>query len=102
MKKLYLIVLVLVGVNIALYDVDTANAKKQEPQEFIEIEEIEVLSEGEPTCHSGGRGASSCSIEAGIQLEAGMSGGCSVTCNAGFYACCDFHCTCLETDPQTK
>lgn len=94
MKKLYFIVLVLIGVNAAMFCVEDSNAKTSVPQT---IEEIEVLAEGEPTCHSGGIGSTACSIEAGVELEGGLSGGCSVTCGGGFFACCDFHCTCIES-----
>ena len=37
-------------------------------------------------CDSGGEGANQCSTEGGI---ATVSTGCSVTCNVGYYACCD-------------
>lgn len=53
---------------------------------------------GEPNCTSGGTGSSSCSI---TELF-GMS--CSVTCDDGYYACCDSKtttCKCVKkVDPQ--
>lgn len=45
------------------------------------------------TCHSGGAGASQCSVEEGLPITQV----CSVTCNAGYYACCNtstFKCKC--------
>jgi len=37
-------------------------------------------------CDSGGEGSNQCSVDGGI---ASVSTGCSVTCNMGYYACCD-------------
>ena len=48
---------------------------------------------GAPNCTSGGAGASECSIEETI------GGKCSVTCQAGYYACCDSRtvkCNCVK------
>lgn len=39
------------------------------------------------TCHSGGPGATSCSVKAS-SISVGTAE-CSVSCSAGFYACCD-------------
>lgn len=66
----------------------------------IDLETIEVLTQGEearPTCHSGGVYATSCSIDAGVDLgEAGFAGGCSVSCESGkAYACCHKECKCI-------
>lgn len=46
-------------------------------------------------CHSGGIYSTQCSIEAGVQCELGISGGCSVTCGEGAYACCHIRCECI-------
>lgn len=40
-------------------------------------------------CANGGQGSTSCSIAP----EGG--GGCSVSCGAGYYACCNFNCYCV-------
>lgn len=49
--------------------------------------------EGEALCHAGGEGSVSCSIECVV-------GGCGVTCQSGYYACCKCvwtpSCTCVE------
>jgi hypothetical protein len=46
-------------------------------------------------CYSGGPGSSSC----GIGSDPGPQ--CSVSCNAGFYACCTIWggCTCVQNPP---
>lgn len=49
------------------------------------------------TCHSGGVGSTSCSAESG---SLGGGGSCSVTCSAGYYACCDDtknECKCIKS-----
>lgn len=47
-------------------------------------------------CYSGGVGAQACSIEAGTEiLGSGVSYGCSVSCYAGYYACCSIRCLCM-------
>jgi len=52
---------------------------------------------GKPFCYNGGPGSSSCSIDAGISISGyGMTGGCSVSCQSGYYACCTLRCTCVK------
>ena len=42
------------------------------------------------TCSSGGPGSSSCTVSANIGIGDGSGGtSCSVTCNSGYYACCN-------------
>lgn len=51
-------------------------------------------------CHSGGTGSNSCSIESPI-----IGGSCSVSCNEGYYACCDQsknECGCVEIKKPIK
>ena len=57
----------------------------------------EVLASGEgPNCYNGGVGASSCSIESGIDVFGlGISKKCEVTCIDGYYACCGLRCICV-------
>ena len=46
-------------------------------------------------CYNGGRGATGCSIDAGIDISGyGVSAACSVTCGYGYYACCGVRCVC--------
>lgn len=54
------------------------------------------------SCDSGGEGASSCMVNCG-----GQGGSCSVTCNRGYYACCncgtsseEAECYCIKEGPQ--
>lgn len=59
---------------------------------------VEILSDSEGSsniCVSGGKGATACSITAGTTVVGvGLSGGCSVSCDSGYYACCGINCTC--------
>ena len=50
---------------------------------------------GSGRCDSGGPGATSCSIEGTVL---GSGGSCSVTCQAGYYACCSYssNCRCIK------
>lgn len=61
--------------------------------------EIEVLEPNEVDafnyCYNGGEGSTSCSINAGIEIKGGgVTTGCSVSCEVGFYSCCRLRCTC--------
>lgn len=50
-----------------------------------------------PYCYNGGPGATSCSIDAGIEIAGwGVSGACSVSCKGEYYACCGIRCTCCR------
>lgn len=50
------------------------------------IDSVAFDNETEAGCDSGGAGASSCSVSGGAT---GNSTGCSVSCNSGYYACCN-------------
>ena len=64
------------------------------------LADIETLASDEawnPYCYNGGEGSTSCSIEGGLSiLEYGVSAGCSVSCEDGYYACCGIRCTCKK------
>ena len=46
-------------------------------------------------CYNGGPGSTSCSIEVGVDaFGGGVSTGCQVSCESGYYACCGLRCTC--------
>ena len=49
------------------------------------------LEYDEDECITGGEGATSCS-----HMVKGT--GCSVSCGAGYYACCNLQCKCERTD----
>lgn len=52
-----------------------------------------------PVCHSGGPGSSQCNIEQGFPT----TNVCGVTCNSGYYACCNtstFTCKCYPNAPN--
>ena len=61
---------------------------------------IEALAHNEDDgsfCYAGGKGSTSCSIDAGIEVAGmGVAGGCSVSCDHGYYACCSLRCTCKK------
>ena len=76
-----------------------------EAEKFMKAN-VEALTLNEPgggsdpgliTCYNGGRGASQCSIDGGIEIVgSGVSVACSVTCREGYYACCGIRCTCYK------
>lgn len=63
----------------------------------MNVELLTANEGGSNPCHSGGPGATQCSINAGTTIVGvGISAGCSVTCSSGYYACCGIHCTCIS------
>lgn len=77
-----------------------------EAEKFMQAN-VEALTSGEVpgggntpgliTCYNGGPGSSQCSIDGGINIVgSGVSAACSVTCRAGYYACCGIRCTCYK------
>jgi len=63
------------------------------------IGEIGDNPDDAPYCYSGGPGAASCSIEAGVEiLGFGVAAGCSVVCFDGYYACCSLTCRCIDVE----
>lgn len=53
-----------------------------------------TISQDSIICYSGGPGASYCHVNSGVNIGDGVTGGCSVTCTAGYYACCGIKCEC--------
>lgn len=96
-KEFYLISFVSL---VVIGDASTYFEISHDEESSITLERVEALAHdesGDPDCYNGGRGASQCSIDAGIDLgAAGVSANCSVTCDAGYYACCHFRCTCVQ------
>ena len=105
MKKIRQISFVLFGCALFMMSYLVYSGKMmlaQTPQQELLFANLEALTRGEPGpgggpyCHAGGPGASQCSIDAGINIAGyGVSGGCSVTCGSGTYACCTLRCTCV-------
>lgn len=64
------------------------------PNHELEVCDDEIKENGgggdSYTCSSGGPGSSSCTVSANIGIGDGSGGtSCSVTCNSGYYACCN-------------
>jgi nitrogen regulatory protein PII-like uncharacterized protein len=55
--------------------------------ELFMVNSIESGGSGKLTCHSGGTGATSCSVKPS-NISVGTPE-CSVTCSSGYHACCD-------------
>ena len=99
MKKIIICTAILFSMAIGYLN----NSSKQEENPLL-LTDVEALSvEGDaasddsfnPYCYNGGKGSASCSIEGGITIAGyGVSGGCSVSCHEGYYACCGIRCTC--------
>lgn len=94
-KVIFVLVVLLVAASATTY---VYSKKTSDVIAYIVQDNIETLSNDDvnynPYCWSGGPGAISCSIEAGVDiLGYGISGKCSVKCGEG-YACCGIACTC--------
>lgn len=97
-KKIIFLSLLLVSIN--LFVAASKQQQKQTTNQTITLNGVEILDNrehdtGEKFCYSGGKGSKSCSIEGGIEiLGCGITLGCSVECDIGFYSCCGIRCTC--------
>ena len=98
MKRLHIVILALVVLNLALFANTTAQTETPTSPAQTERTPAPVDSNG---CAFGGRGASSCNIAPGILLSNGSTTiGCSVTCNEGYFACCGASCTCIPVNSE--
>jgi len=75
---------------VAAVNVHFANGSKG-GQSALKFANVEALANGESgggssSCRAGGPGSSNCSIKT-EQLQTSRE--CSVTCNSGYYACCN-------------
>lgn len=82
MKYYYFLICAMILANIGIYAQQTWMTSQQ--SDWFD----------DPDCWNGGFGATSCSIEAGIELGGGISGKCSVSCDSSTYACCGIRCIC--------
>ena len=83
-----------VAFNVSLNTGKTNNAS------LLALANVEALASesSKPFCYAGGTGSSSCSIDAGVTIAGyGVAGGCSVSCNSGYYACCSLRCVCVKS-----
>lgn len=89
-------------------DIETNKLSKDiDSFDLVTLSNLEHTSYDKPEpreCDSGGNGSSQCSVDSEIL---GVSTGCSVTCNSGYYACCDdgnSTCKCFKngTGPEPK
>ena len=105
MKKIKIVMFAVVVIAIAALNVRTVlNSNRPYDLNMTTIAAIsgeDDSDDGESSgggggfCYSGGVGSGSCSIDAGTDiLGSGISGGCSVSCNSGYYACCSLRCVC--------
>jgi hypothetical protein len=63
----------------------------------ISLNDVEALAGESGYCENGGKGSTSCSIAAGVEIAGGgVTSGCSVSCTSGYYACCTLRCVCEE------
>lgn len=106
MKKIYYLIAILVAVNLGLMGVSCTKSIKKTYEEGFEAES-ELYQEtvfgkgGAPDCYTGGKGKSTCKVEAGIDINGrgDLTTECSVTCNEGYWACCSYACHC---EPVSK
>lgn len=78
----------------------TGSAVKTEEEKIEEIVKNpkELAKRHDTDCYYGGKGSTSCSIPAGVEINGDVSIGCSVTCDDGYYACCGLSCICRPYD----
>jgi hypothetical protein len=85
----------------ALTTISTINANSTLELSDLMTKNLEALTRMEPSepyCYNGGPGATTCSIDGGINIAGyGVSAACSVGCGDGYYACCTLRCTCVES-----
>lgn len=89
MKKIGILAAFLLVFNIVLF---ASSVKKQKLQTVFRTSSVK--------CFAGGPNASQCSIDAGIELDAGVSYACSVTCKGDTYACCHLGCKCYPNEKE--
>jgi hypothetical protein len=76
----------------------TIVATNSNDEKSLLAQNVEALASIESSqCYNGGQGASSCSIDGGIDIAgSGVSAACSVSCKEDYYACCSLRCTCVS------
>jgi len=68
--------------------------------DYVLIDNVQHRSISSITCHSGGAGATECSVTPS-SVNVGAAG-CTVSCGSGFHACCDDtrgECRCIQNAP---
>lgn len=102
MKKYLFIVLSLVALNVALFATAQYGGASDSQKEFNTVLPMGIgdpIDDGsDPECYSGGVGSTDCMIEAGVTLDLGVSGSCSVSCGRGYYTCCGLRCKCKRIE----
>lgn len=94
MKRVISVIFV-ISVILAFYAFNENKNNGIDSAIFANAEALSSVEFPSNVCYNGGPGASSCSIEAGINVFGfGTSIKCEVKCRDGFYACCGLRCTC--------
>ena len=98
------IMLLLLSFNVFLFATSGTSTHKQAsehtPQTQIWTVENDTAKVKEYTpvdkdgCFNGGLHSTACTISPGIVFADGVSGGCSVNCVEGYFACCALGCKC--------
>ena len=89
-----LLMIVFVGTELAKSDYDSLFFQRN-------IDALKSLP-GLP-CRTGGPGARSCSIKAGVTIMGvAVDAECSIECRDGYYACCSFECYCIEIGSDSE
>lgn len=93
MKKSAIFTIIVLVLSITIL----ALSQKRSRSNMLDLNVALLAESEEGNCHSGGPGSTQCSINAGTTIiGVGVSAGCSVTCGAGYYACCGLTCTCIQ------
>ena len=98
MKRNHIIISLVAIISILVAAIEGHRMSVKKSLDTSIWDNAELLASGEaPACYNGGVGASSCSIESGIDVFGlGISSKCEVTCISGYYACCGLRCICVK------
>lgn len=96
-RRSFILSVLLVCMNLFVAVARQQSLYNNEPFTLNNVETLN-RSESDDDCIAGGQGSSSCSIEGGIEIVGnGVTVGCSVSCNSGYYACCGLtSCDCVK------
>lgn len=91
--KQVLALLVLVVLNIAVFAYASEGNDTTAVAAVVAVDSTATME-----CFAGGPSSPGCSVPAGIKIGNEITGGCSVSCMEGYYACCGVRCICLPND----
>lgn len=89
--------------NVAIFAYGESETGNVGNDSIAAVDSLAVPSDSLPPvteCLAGGPGSNYCIVPAGVDINGGVTGGCSVTCSEGYYACCGIRCICKPYDEK--